>query len=83
MDDQTAVGAGYDMDPLKLSMGAGGWEVTGHLDERKKGGNTTRSVKQLAIDKAARGGHAIHEHDTTHENTITCVRMLPGSQSHV
>lgn len=80
VDDQTLVGGGYDMDPLKLSLGSEGWAVDGHLDTRKKAGNTSRSVKQLAMDKAARGGHAIHEHDTTHENTITCMRMLPGDE---
>eukprot|EP00658_Telonema_sp_P-2_P017737 TRINITY_DN16918_c0_g1_i4.p1 TRINITY_DN16918_c0_g1~~TRINITY_DN16918_c0_g1_i4.p1 ORF type:complete len:230 (+),score=53.06 TRINITY_DN16918_c0_g1_i4:721-1410(+) len=78
-NDSTLVGAGYDMDPLKLAQSANGWVVEGHLDERKQK-NVTRNVKQQMIDMAARAGQALHEHDTTHENTITSIRSVADGQ---
>jgi len=82
LDENTCVGGGCDMVPLKFtSNGSGEWTCQGSMDQGRAKKAGKKGAAAMWADKTDRAGQEAHAHTTTHENMITSIFIKAGSNS--
>ncbi|KAI8826840.1 WD40-repeat-containing domain protein [Fimicolochytrium jonesii] len=83
--ETSIVGVGHDCTPYLLAERNGQWEVVGKLDQgQKKAAAASSAFKMFQqMDSRAQQSAPKVELNTTHQNTITCVRPHTGASDSV